>query len=92
MLSTLPYQFIERLKELPSVEAVYLFGSRARGDHRERSDIDIAVKMKSDKREDWLKVVDIIDEADTLLEIDCVDLNHAEEKFRMRILKEGKVL
>ena len=39
--SDLPYRFINRLKALPFVEAIYLYGSRARGDHSPRSDIII---------------------------------------------------
>lgn len=39
----LDYQFIKRLKELPFVDEIWLFGSRARGDAQERSDIDIAI-------------------------------------------------
>lgn len=89
----LPYHFIDRLKALPFVKEVYLFGSRARGDNRPRSDIDLAVRMlPSHGPYDWLKVVDIIDEADTLLEIDCVNLNAADGKFKERILSQGKLL
>lgn len=33
---------VERLARHPAVRRVILFGSRARGDHRERSDIDFA--------------------------------------------------
>lgn len=87
------YRFFDRLKALPFVDAIYLFGSRARGDNRERSDIDLAIKLSPEySRYDWLKVVDIIDEADTLLEIDCVNLDEADEKLRERILRQGKIL
>lgn len=93
MTTTLPYQFIDKLKALPFIEAVYLFGSRARGDNQRRSDIDLAVKMQSGTDSaQWQEVLDIVDEADTLLEIDCVDLDKADEKFRDRILQEGKLL
>jgi predicted nucleotidyltransferase len=37
------YRFLERLAALPFVQAVWLFGSRARGTARERSDIDLAI-------------------------------------------------
>ncbi len=68
------YQFIERLKKLPFVDALWLFGSRARGDHHSRSDIDIAVICPTATDQDWLKVFEIIETADTLLKIDCVRL------------------
>ena len=92
-MAPLSYHFIDEIKALPFVEAIYLFGSRARGDHQSRSDIDLAVKMTAGHDlHDWLKVVDIIDEADTLLEIDCVNLAETDEKFRNRILTQGKLL
>lgn len=37
------YQFLHALKDLPYVEKVLLFGSRARGTAQERSDIDLAI-------------------------------------------------
>ena len=63
----LPYEFIERLKALPFVEAIYLYGSRARGTHRRHSDIDLTVVCPQATLKDWQQVVDILDEADTLL-------------------------
>lgn len=36
-------EIIERLKKENSIKKVVLFGSRARGDNKERSDYDIAV-------------------------------------------------
>ncbi|MDX2073544.1 MAG: nucleotidyltransferase domain-containing protein [Alphaproteobacteria bacterium] len=86
------YEFIMRLKSLPCVESLYLFGSRARTDHRERSDIDIAVKLRANTAEDWRKVMDIIETADTLLEIDCVNLDEAEEALRQKIETQGTSL
>ncbi|TCZ66098.1 nucleotidyltransferase domain-containing protein [Roseicella aquatilis] len=37
------YRFLHHLAELPFVQAVWLFGSRACGTARERSDIDLAI-------------------------------------------------
>jgi predicted nucleotidyltransferase len=72
MIYHLPYQFIEQLKSLPFIDEIWLFGSRARGDNQERSDIDLAIICPAASDIDWLKVVDIIENADTLLKIDCV--------------------
>jgi predicted nucleotidyltransferase len=33
------YQFFKKLAKLPFVEEIWLFGSRSRGDNRDRSDI-----------------------------------------------------
>jgi uncharacterized protein len=92
--SELPYRFIERLKALPFVEAIYLYGSRARGDHSPRSDIDLALLCPSALRKDWLKVLEIIEEADTLLQIDCIRLDEVKEGdyLKEKILRQGRSL
>jgi uncharacterized protein len=78
------------LKVLFPNAKIYLYGSRARGDFHDRSDIDLALIDVSQKEE--LK----IGEAKTVLEglwiaykIDVVDLNHVNEDFRSVILREG---
>lgn len=69
------YQFLQALARLPFVEAIWLFGSRARGEQRERSDIDLAIECPSASEVQWQQVLAIVDEADTLLPIDCVRLD-----------------
>ncbi len=87
------YLFFDRIKNLPFVEAIYLFGSRARGDAHEKSDIDLAIVCPSADDADWLKIVDIIDEADTLLKIDCVRLdNLANERLKAEIERDKVML
>ena len=39
---------VARLRERSGAEAIYLFGSRARGDHREASDWDLALIVPDD--------------------------------------------
>ncbi len=71
-----PFGFLKAIAELPYVEAIYLFGSRARGDFREHSDIDLAVKYSDDEKWHRKVVKAIISEyADTFLKIDLVDYN-----------------
>ena len=69
------FPFLRQLTALPFVEALYLFGSRARGDARERSDIDLALMCPTATDDQWLQVLAIIEQADTLLCIDCVRLD-----------------
>ena len=54
-----------------NIQKVILFGSRARGTHRERSDIDIAVSGGDFDEFYWM----VNEEAWTLLMFDIVDLN-----------------
>jgi len=83
------YKFIEQLKSLPFVEEVWLYGSRSRKDNIERSDIDLAIVCPKATDNDWLEIQKIIEEADTLLEIDYVRFDKLKEgKFKERIKQE----
>lgn len=69
-------RFLDAIAELPYVEAIYLFGSRARGDYLDKSDIDMAVKYSDDDTWHRKVVKVIVDEiSDTFLHIDLVDYN-----------------
>jgi predicted nucleotidyltransferase len=85
-------RLVERLGAEPSVRRIILFGSRARGEARPRSDIDIAVEAPAATARDWLRLVDISEDADTLLAIDLVRLDDAPPELRDRILREGQSL
>lgn len=88
------YQFLQQLSALPFIKAIYLFGSRARGDARERSDIDLALVCPDAIDEEWLQVLAIVEQADTLLTIDCVrfDAEPATSTLRAAIEQDKQVL
>lgn len=68
---------------------VILFGSRARGDFKERSDIDLAVS--GGDISSFALAVD--EETDTLLQYDVVNLDcPVDEALLENIEKDGKVL
>lgn len=94
MSRNLDYNFLEQLKLLPFVDEIWLFGSRARGDHQERSDIDLAIICPTATQDDWQTLMGIIDDADTLLKIDCVRLERRlmSNNLYNNILKDKKVL
>lgn len=85
----LNYQFINNLKKLPSINRIYLYGSRARGDHSPTSDIDLAIDCPYASQDDWRTVLDIIEDADTLLKIDCVRLDQTDEMLKKNIFEQG---
>ncbi|MFY9590313.1 nucleotidyltransferase domain-containing protein [Rickettsia endosymbiont of Halotydeus destructor] len=88
------YFFIEKLKFLPFVKEIWLFGSRARGDNHKLSDIDLAIICPNITDQEWLKIIDIIENADTLLKIDCVrfePLKISAELYE-NILKNKKII
>ncbi|HUX78300.1 MAG TPA: HI0074 family nucleotidyltransferase substrate-binding subunit [Alphaproteobacteria bacterium] len=88
------YNFFQKLENLPFVEKIWLYGSRARGDFKDRSDIDIAIECPQATILDWYKVVDIIEDADTLLKIDCVRWEELTDGslFVKHILKDRKLI
>ncbi len=88
----LDYKFIDRIKELPFVEAVYLFGSRARGDGDDKSDIDLAILCPGASVGDWLDIQEILDTAPELNHIDAVRYDKLPEGLFKRKIDEDKVV
>ena len=86
-------ELARRLAAHPAVERVWLFGSRARRDNFERSDIDLTIEAPAINRAEWTKLhLDLEEEADTLLLIDLVLMDDLPESFRCRVHREGKLL
>lgn len=85
-------QVIEEIRELArkyDIEKVILFGSRARGDFRRTSDIDIAVEGGNFER----FALDVDEDTSTLLEFDIVNLNkEMQQELWDSIRMEGKTL
>ena len=72
---------------------VVLFGSRARGEARPRSDFDVGVIGDTSlPLEDFYALEDLIDSLPTLYRIDWVDLARVDEKFRRSALSEIEVI
>lgn len=66
------------LASFPDVAKATLYGSRARGDYRRASDIDLAVETADGSPLGWNRVLDIhgaIDDLDLILKTDVVDRN-----------------
>jgi len=92
-IDMLQYHFIQQLKLLAYVERIILFGSRARGDNAPRADIDIAIDCPSASDAQWLTILNIIENADTLLKIDCVRFDTlSDSNIKKNIGKEGILL
>lgn len=83
---------VEVIAGQPHVRRVWLFGSRARGDARPRSDIDLAVEAPAAGRREWLEVCRLIEEAETLLPIDLVRFEEASPSLQQAIQSSGEVL
>lgn len=87
----LNYRFIDDLKKLGCIEKIILFGSRARNDHQSNSDIDLAIFCPKATDEEWRTILEIIEESDTLLKIDCLrfDALDANAALYKNIEREG---
>ena len=80
---------IQDLAQKYEVNKVVLFGSRARGDFKEKSDIDLAVEGGNFTRFS----LDVNEETSTLLKFDIINLNERiQNELAESIRKEGKVL
>ena len=85
------HEAIIALAQKYDVKKVILFGSRARGDNWERSDIDLAIS--GGNRTMFTLDVDEIEIVPTLLMFDVVDLdNGCNEELRAEIARDGVVL
>lgn len=82
-------QEVVQLAKENCIEKVILFGSRARGDFKERSDIDLAFHGGNSTN----FILDVDELTSTLLEYDIVDLDKPVRKELLESIKnEGVVL
>ena len=88
------YKFIKNIARFPFVEEVWLYGSRARGDNADRSDFDLAIICPNATNADWQSIMAIIDNADTLLKIDCIrfDTLSDNDKLKSNIISSKRIL
>lgn len=88
------YQFIKQIAALPFIDSIWLFGSRARGDNASKADIDLAIICPNADLYQWQQVLDIVENADTLLVIDCIRFDELalNDPFRANILRDKKVI
>lgn len=85
-------QVLDEIRELAQkyqIKKVILFGSRARGDYRKTSDIDLATEGGNHVR----FALDIDDVTSTLLKYDIINLDGSvQEDLRKSIEREGIVI
>ena len=76
---------INVIKKYENIKCAYLFGSRARGDYNDKSDIDIAIVQKGDVT---LKLMRELDELRCIYTFDVVDINLIGEKLKENIERD----
>lgn len=90
-ISTIVDQVRNIAVQYPTVRRVLLFGSRARHDFENRSDLDFAIDAPEMSGKDWLALVDEIESIDTLIEMDVVRYDRASDEFKEQLKKDGVV-
>lgn len=92
MAYNLPDRVIKEIKAFAkenSIIKIVLFGSRARGDHTERSDVDLAVYGGDFDSFYW----NIKENIHSLLSFDVVDMNsRVTEELKKEIERDGVVI
>jgi predicted nucleotidyltransferase len=84
---------LAREKTLLKGHRVVLFGSRATGKARPRSDFDIGIEGPAPLAAvSFHTLADRLEQIDTLYRIDLVDLQTVSEQFRLTAIKNAKVI
>ena len=85
-------QSIREIGRNYAIEQIVLFGSRARGDHKPTSDIDLAIFLLPEFNSRGRMTSDF-DDFNTLLKIDILFINeHINAKLLENIEREGVLL
>jgi predicted nucleotidyltransferase len=81
------------MKNQPFVNAIYLYGSRARGDADSYSDYDLAIDCPTASDEEWNTLVQQMEEAPFLSHLEVVRYDQLPSSvFKQQIDKYKQVL
>lgn len=84
---------MDGLIEVYGIRLIYIFGSYAKGNNNEKSDVDIAVLLNNDYNP--MDKLELIGELTSVLrreDIDLVILNSANPVLRHQVIKYGKLI
>src|SRR5690625_1587165 len=80
-------------EKVEKIDKIVLFGSRAIGDYRAKSDIDLAFVAPEMTESEWKELTfNIEDQLDTLLLLDLIKYETASAELKEIIKKTGKQL
>jgi len=86
-------KLVRDLQIFPFIDGIFIFGSRTQPKHAKFADVDLAISCPHANVYEWQKILDIIDNANTLLRIDCVRYDEiVDKKFKDEIDKTKEVL
>ncbi len=81
------WRFLADLAEHPAISSMILFGSRAFGDHDERSDVDVAIRGPQITRTEWARIREAAYHANSLYWITVVHYDRNPQ--RRAVLEHG---
>ena len=86
-------KIIEIFKKYKQVKKACIFGSRARGDYRRGSDVDICIWLEEESENPIYKIQNELEEVNTILLFDVVAFNSiTKESLKESIIKEGVII
>lgn len=88
------YEEIINIFRLFDIKKAILFGSRARGDFKNASDIDIAIEFSVSNKDNFIKLFTKLEDLNTLYKFDIVDLEslNDDSAFKKEITKDGIII
>jgi uncharacterized protein len=83
---------LQLLLNVPEVQKVILFGSRAIGDHEDRSDFDIAVSAPNMPKTSWSYLRDAVGQSRTLYKVSVSLIEVMPDRLKASVFSQGVVL
>lgn len=67
---------------------IYVFGSRARGDYKKFSDLDVLVECSTDVTSMLSEIRDDLEESELPIKVDLVENRHLAESYRENVERD----
>ncbi len=84
---------VEVIKKFLPDAVVIVYGSRAKGNFRPNSDLDVAILTDGEVPAPLMaQIREKLEELPTLVSFDLVDLSSVSEDFKNVVLKEGRIV
>lgn len=91
--SSIDYCLKESCLSYGEIVAAYVFGSRATGEAGPRSDVDVAILLDEEQKQDFDSLQFIVDLEKALnRDVDLVVLNRAGEPIKHQVRRDGRIV